>query len=214
MQIGLLDFIEYLKANYPNINFNNEDEKIPNGAFYKDGEWQLFLKNRRGEKVPIKKVRIRENLSNTVNLKDGLNQHVNPSNNHHVLIYLDKNDNLREDIVMFWDAVKRKLKNLPLYQLPLDGKEIVTILEINDLFILGLSNEEFESNKDNKAFLNKYLYRVQKISSKYYTFRHICASTIDNPKEEIRIQSMGKFQELNPIKIKIDLLGNIERIIY
>ena len=39
-----------------------------------------------GDPVPIKKVRIREVYTTDVNIKKGLNQHVIPRNNHHVLV--------------------------------------------------------------------------------------------------------------------------------
>jgi CRISPR-associated endonuclease Csn1 len=79
------------------------------------------------------------------------------------------------------------------------------------MFLLGL-NDEVEICKENAAVLNKHLYRVQKVSSSYYTFRHHLASTLDNKNEEISIQSFGAWRKFNPIKVNIDPLGNIKRI--
>ena len=79
-------------------------------------------------------------------------------------------------------------------------------------FILGLSNDEFESNINNRAFLSRYLYRVQNISDMYYNFRFHLASTLDKKEEWIYIQSLSAWEKLNPIKVKIDILGNIKKV--
>ena len=92
-----------------------------------------------------------------------------------------------------------------------DGKRIVASLEINDMFLLGL-DDQLDINKANAQLLTKHLYRVQKVSSSYYTFRHHLASTLNNKEEEIYIQSFSAWQKYNPIKVTIDSLGHIERI--
>lgn len=190
---------------------NPKGYSIPKDAFYKDGEWQIFLPNKTGDVVPIKKVRMKEAFGNALQLKTNLNQYVNPRNNHHVLIYEDFDGNLKEDVVQFWTVVERKLQNEAMYQLPEDGKSVVTTLEINDNFLLGLSEEEYESNKNNRAFLSRYLFRVQKISTMYYNFRFHLASTLDKKEEEIYIVSFKAWKKQNPIKVKIDILGKILR---
>jgi CRISPR-associated endonuclease Csn1 len=96
-----------------------------------------------------------------------------------------------------------------IFQLPHDGKEVVATLETNDMFLLGLSNEEFEDNRNNYAFLSMYLYRVQKMSSMFYTFRFHLASSIKNKNEEVYFQSFAAWQFANPIKVKITNLGII-----
>jgi CRISPR-associated endonuclease Csn1 len=80
------------------------------------------------------------------------------------------------------------------------------------MYILGLSDEEFDSNKNNSVFLSKHLYRVQKISGGDYSFRFHLASTLEKKDEERRIQSLGAWEKQNPIKVKIDLLGNIKKV--
>ena len=95
----------------------------------------LFLPNKNGNPVPIKKVRIKKNFGNAEPLKEKINQWVDLGKNHHVLIYKDKNDNLKEEVVTFWTAVERKRQGALVVQLPNDGKEIVTTLQINDMFL-------------------------------------------------------------------------------
>ena len=58
------------------------------------------------------------------------------------MIYKDEKGNLKEEVVTFWTVVERKRTGQSAYQLPLDGKEIVTTLHINDMFLLGLNEEE------------------------------------------------------------------------
>jgi CRISPR-associated endonuclease Csn1 len=199
-----------------NVNVNNpKGFEIPKDAFIKDGNWRVFLPNKNGDPVPIKKVRIKENLGKAVQLKSDLNQWVNPRNNHHVLIYKDFEGNLKEDVVQFWTMAERILQGIDIYQLPENGKEIVEVLEINDLFILGLTNEEYDINKSNYDFLSKYLYKVEAISSKYYEFRHHLESSQKNSNEPYYfiISSLGTGKKgwytFNPIKIKLDFLGKI-----
>ncbi|MCK4919772.1 MAG: hypothetical protein KAS71_01925, partial [Bacteroidales bacterium] len=198
-----------------NCNIDLKDSKgykVPDNAFFKDGKWQIFLPNKNGEKIPVKKVRSKQMLGNATQLKSDLNQFVDPRNNHHVLIYIDHDGNLKEEVVQFWTVVERKRQGEEIYRLPADGEDIVTTLEINDMFLLGLSNDEFESNKNNPEFLSSFLYRVQKISSMYYTFRHHLASTINNLNEEISIRSFSSWEIKNPSKVKIDNLGNIKMV--
>ncbi len=80
--------------------------RLPKNAFFGFDEKgykqpKVFLPNKKGDPVPIKKVRIRESLTSAVPLKEGVNQHVNLRNNHHVLIYLDDQDNYCEQVVSF-----------------------------------------------------------------------------------------------------------------
>lgn len=174
--------------------------------------------------VPIKKVKVMKVLGHGSYLKELRsystkqqrvvfgNQYVNPGNNHHVMIYKNEEGKLSQCVVQFWTVIERKRRGEEIYQLPEDGVEVVTTLEINDMFLLGLSDEQFESIKENKADLSKHLYRVQKISDMYYNFRHHLASTLDKKEEEIYIVSMKAWEQQNPIKVKIDMLGELDRV--
>ena len=71
---------------------------------------KVFMPNAKGDPVPIKKVRIRENLTGTAKLKQNLNQHVNLRKNHHVVIYKDNTGKYQEYITSFWEAVQRARK--------------------------------------------------------------------------------------------------------
>ena len=194
----------FVKDNIPANTFFIVDE---NGL----KQPQLFLPNKNGAPVPIKKVRMKENIGGAERLKEDINQYVNPRNNHHVLIYKDENDNLNEEVVTFWTVVERKRLNQPVFQLPIDGKEMVTTMQINDMFLLGLNEEEINWENPNYEVLKEHLYRVQKLSSNDYFFRFHNASSIDNKNEEKRLSIKGLILSY-PIKVKVTVSGKIEKI--
>ncbi len=174
------------------------------------------LPNKNGEPIPIKKVRVSEEMGNAQQLKPSIKQYVNPRNNHHVVIYKDENNSLNAGITNFWNVVERVKQKDQIYKLPeihigeAEPKELVLTLQENDMFLLELSDDEFKDNIENNSFLSNYLYRVQKISDGDYSFRHHLASTVTNKNEEIRVTSMKRYQEINPIKVKINLQGKLQ----
>jgi len=198
---------------------------VPKEAFFKSGKPQIYLPNKNGEPVPIKKVRIRERLGNAENVKPSkdINKYVNPRNNHHVLIYEDEGGELREDVNTLWEVVERKLNGEPIYQLPPARdlmhipKRIVETIEVNDYFVLGLSNREFENATN--SIISEHLYKVQKVAGGDY-FLEICFRMHRDGRKDKEAKSdysyiknfgTGKtgWHTHNPIKIKVDRLGNI-----
>jgi CRISPR-associated endonuclease Csn1 len=179
---------------------------------------QIFLPNKNGSPVPIMKVRMKENIGGAEKLKENVNQWVNPRNNHHVLIYKDDEGNLKEEVVTFWTVVERKRKGFPTYQLPAEGKEIVATLHINDMFLLGLNEDEINWENPDCEVLKEHLYRIQSLSSKYYEFRQSINAESQNKispiYEQIRGFGSGKtgWDSFNPIKVKISVSGKIEKL--
>lgn len=172
---------------------------------------QILLPNKNGNPVPILKVRMKENFSGAEKLKDNVNQWVNPRNNHHVLIYKDDKGNLKEEVVTFWTVVERKSKGFPAYQLPPDGNEIVTTLHINDMFLLGLNEEEINWENPDYDVLKEHLYRVQKTSQNDYSFRYALTSSVNNKNEEKRMGVKGIVSN-DAMKVKISVSGKISKL--
>lgn len=199
----------FVKGNIPANTFFVVDE---NGV----KQPQIFLPNKNGAPVPVLKVRMKENIGGAEKLKDKINQWVNPRNNHHVLIYIDEKGNLKEDVVTFWTVVERKRTGQSAYQLPLEGKEIVTTLHINDMFLLGLNEDEINWENPDYEVLKEHLYRVQKFTSGDYYFRKALTSSIQNPEEKQQINSFGfgknGWSTHNPIKVKISVSGKIQKL--
>ena len=93
------------------------------------------------------------------------------------------------------------------------------------MFILGLSDDEFNDaiRNNDKATLANHLYRVQKLTTKEYCFRlHIETSVDDkyngvknmmlskNLGKLVMIQSLSRYNELSPRRIKTTILGELE----
>lgn len=167
-------------------------------------------------------------------------------NNHHIAIYQDATGKYQESAISFAQAVERKHygvpvviddphavwdsvmgKDLPqafLETLPHDDWQFVTSLQVNEMFILGMEDSDFEKAIQNKDYqtLNKYLYRVQQLTSHIYMFRHHIETTVDDKynglrneklsmemKKMLRSASFGAFFAMHPHKVKINLLGEI-----
>lgn len=197
-----------------------------------------------GFKQPIYSVRCLTGLSAVVAILRDLEGKdigfVKPANNHHIAIYYDQDDKLVEHTCTFWHAVERKKYGLPvvisnsnhaweslqlnnmadlpesfLNQLPPPGYRLKYSLQQNEMYVLGLPEEEVKSliDKEDYSTLSNYLYRVQKISSKDYCFRHHLETQIVDNKEAIlsnryyRLNSLKAFEALYPYKIKVDILG-------
>ena len=167
---------------------------------------------------------------------------VKPGNNHHIAIYCDKEGNKSEHICTFWHAVERKKYEIPvvikntneviekilqhpedtypqsfLEQLPLPNLELELSMQQNEMFILGMDSKDIKiaiKNNDYKQ-ISKHLYRVQKIATTDYFFRHHLETQItyeENArisKRYVRVSSLKALFLLNPFKVKIDYLGNI-----
>ena len=131
------------------------------------------------------------------------------------MIYQAVDNSFQEHIVSFWEAVRRVREKESLYQLPSEGRMIISTLHINDCFILGLSQKEIFERLQEGTSLWEHIYKVQRISSKYYEFRHIYNLDVydQTSPNYVRILNFGErktgWKTHNPFKISIDVLGNI-----
>ena len=166
-------------------------------------------------------------------------------NNHHIAIYKDTEGKQIQHVCTFWHAVERKKYKIPyviqntsvlwdsllekelpqsfLEKLPTTNLELQLSMQQNEMFILGLSKEEFEDaiQKGNKQLLSKYLYLVWSVSDNNFWFRHHLETknselkNIAGAKEGKRlynIRSLGALTNLNPIKVRLNHLGEITKI--
>jgi CRISPR-associated endonuclease Csn1 len=160
-------------------------------------------------------VRIREALNSAIKLKNDIDQYVNLRKNHHVLIYRDENQDFKEEVVSFWEAIKRKKSGAPLYQLPSEDCEMVTALHINDMFLMGVHDLKEPVEDLTKDILMKHLYRIQKLSSNFYEFRHAYNNQLDatDYPNYIRINNFGSkktgWSTYQPLKVEISPIGDL-----
>ena len=194
----------------------------------------------------IRSVRCYTGLSSTVpvryNEQGEAISFVKPGNNHHVAIYVDEGGNWQEHIATFWHAVERKKYGIPtiitnpgevwenisdnmpesfLKQLPESATwQFEFSMQQNEMFVLGMEEELYQDAMRNKdyALLSKYLYRVQKMTTGDYFFRHRLETTVDD--DSSIAKQMGKMkrlskkslQENNPHKVHISITGKITEV--
>lgn len=180
---------------------------------------QLYtLKNKNGARVPIKKVRIREEMSNAQKVKE-INQYVNPRNNHHIMVYKKNDGELDKSVVNFWTAVEREKQGADLFQLPDDGVEIIETFQENDMFLLFL-DDSININEISDKDIFEHLYKVQKIAGADY-FMEICFRRHLDGKgssdaEYVYIKGFGSgktgWHSFNPVKVNVSVSGKIERL--
>jgi CRISPR-associated endonuclease Csn1 len=215
--------------------FSNKEKEA-----FKDTLW--FNEKKR---IPIRTVRCYTGLSAVEPVKrDNLGKEigfVKPGNNHHIAFYTDPNGKKVEHVCSFWHAVERKKYGIPviienptevwnkvlanqkmysdsfLAKLPNDNYSFAQSLQQNEMFLLGLSQEVVEqmSFEKDKSLLTKYLYRVQKLATTNYMFRHHLETQINDSSESktskrfIHVRSIGGFDDLNPIKVTVSNIGEI-----
>lgn len=194
----------------------------------------------------IKSVRCYTGLNATVpvryNDKGEAIAFVKPGNNHHVAIYEDEKGKLQEHIATFWHAVERKKYGVPtiitnpaevwgnvtermpesfLEQLPYSATwKFKFSMQQNEMFILGMNEELYQEAMctQDRALLSKHLYRVQKLATGDYVFRHYLETTVDDNSATAR--EMGKLKRLSlkglkentPHKVHVSVTGKITEI--
>jgi len=148
------------------------------------------------KRIRIKRVKI-SGIANALALHDKKDQHgklmpdnnghkqgvdfVNTGNNHHVAIYRDCEGMLQEKVVSFYEAAIRKNQGLPVvdYNYNSDiGWEYLFDMKQNEYFIFPNKETGFKPDEIDLLDPLKYnlispnLFRVQKLSTKYYVFNH------------------------------------------
>ncbi len=163
-------------------------------------------------------------------------------NNHHVAFYQDVEGKVQTLVTTFWDCVKRRAAGLPFIitnpkqaweiidslpendetaylavGLPSPDWTFLQSLQMNEMFILGLSDEQLAdatASNDIKT-LSTHLYRVQKLAMGNYNFRLHTSTNVSTEKCELLlnkwklITSYKAFTSLNPRKVRVNLLGDI-----
>lgn len=149
---------------------------------------------------------------------------VNLSNNHHVALYLDSEGRVQESVVPFFEALNRINQGLPVvdpyYHSDL-GWQFLFSMKVNEMFVFPDEEKGFYPqaidllNPDNATLISPHLFRVQKLSSKYYCFRHHQETTIEDDKElkDVTWKRITSIQAMKDvIKVRINHLGMIVAI--
>lgn len=203
----------------------NEEKQIPIRTI------RLFARPDANSLQPIKKDKNGKDIGFVVQ-----------GNNHHIAIYTNKEGKQIQHTCTFWNAVERKKNGIPviiknseelwnsivekglsesfLQMLPEDGLILDFSMQQNEMFILGLSEDEFNDalKNNDKAILSKHLYLVWSISNNDFWFRHHLETkntelkNTEGTKESkryYRFKSVGALNSLYPRKVRINHLGDI-----
>lgn len=149
---------------------------------------------------------------------------VSTGNNHHVAIFLDKDGNLQEHIVSFFEATSRAIQGYPIIDKEYRkdaGWQFLFSMKQNEYFVFANPATGFDPNEidlldeKNYARISPNLYRVQKLSSKYYVFRHHLETNVDDI-AKLRDITWKRIQNTNGlvgiVKVRINHLGKIVQV--
>ncbi len=219
------------------VKFNNNEKE----AFKDLKNYPLWLDDNKS--IQVKTLRCFTGLTAVEPIKRNENGEavgfVKPGNNHHIAIYTNKLGKKQEHAVTFWSAVERKKYGLPivitnpievwdnildkefpenfLNCLPSPDLTFDVSLQQNEMFILGMPEEEYQVAIENKDYslMSDYLYRVQSISPSDNWFRKHIGTLNDKSQEArdlkiyYRCNSVKAFEELLPHKVRINNLGKL-----
>ena len=157
---------------------------------------------------------------------------VSTGNNHHVAIYIDKDGNLQDQIVSFFEAVARnKKEELSIIDKSFNahlGWRFLFTMKKNELFVFP--NEEMGFNpsqidlKDESNYkkINPNLFRLQKLFRSYgnkvereYVFRHHLETTVNETStlKDITFKKIKSLTHLqNIVKVRINHIGKIVKV--
>ena len=203
-------------------------------AFSNLEENPIFLNKEKG--ITIKKVTI-TGISNAVALHDKKDKHgklvldangdkvpvdfVNTGNNHHVAIYRDANGNLQENIVSFYEATCRASQGYPVIDKDYkasEGWQFLFTMKQNEYFVFPNKETGFDPkevdlmNPENYPIISPNLFRVQKIATKDYVFRHHLETSVRDLKEFknflwLRINAVNNLNSI--VKVRVNHIGQI-----
>ncbi|MFW0718000.1 type II CRISPR RNA-guided endonuclease Cas9 [Pedobacter sp. N23S346] len=209
----------------------------PKDAFSDLDKNPIWLNKEKG--ISIKKVKIsgvnnaealhykKDHLGNEIldeNNKPIPVDFVSTGNNHHVAIYKDEKGNLQERVVSLYEAVERVNQNLPIVDKTLNtymGWEFLFTMKQNEYFIFpneqtGFNPNEIDLlNQKNNKLISPNLFRIQKIATKNYMFRHHLETTVEERKELANIAFVSVRSTpplINIIKVRINHIGQIVKI--
>lgn len=207
-------------------------------AFSNLDESPIWLNKEKG--IKIKRVTILENQNEPIALHDKRDHHgrlitndkgkpqpsdyVNSANNHHVAIYTDHEGKYQENIVSFFAATARAINQQPIIDREYkasEGWQFCFTMKQNEYFVFpnkatGFDPQETDLlNPENFHLISPNLYRVQKLSSKNYHFRHHLETKVDDIKElkDITWKRITSLKDLEGIvKVRINHIGKIVHI--
>jgi CRISPR-associated endonuclease Csn1 len=143
---------------------------------------------------------------------------ISTGNNHHVAIYKDENGNLQEEVVSLMEAVTRKNQDLDVIKRKHEkGWEFLFTMKQNEYFVFPNKEQGFNpieidlTDPKNNKLISKNLFRVQKIATRDYFFRHHLETILeDNIKTKgLTWKRLGLNGIEHIVKVRLNHLGEI-----
>lgn len=211
------------------IEFNNDAK----AAFSNLDETPIWLNKEKG--IKLKRITItgvsnaealhtkKDHFGNEildVNDKPIPVDYVSTGNNHHVAIYKDEKGNLQENVVSFYDAVARVNAGTTIvwHNHPDNPEwEFLFTMKQNEYFVFPAvdfnPNDIDLLNPENTALISPNLFRVQKLGSKDYWFRHHLETTLNGNLKDVlykRVQNNNSLKGC--VKVRINHIGQIVKV--
>ena len=153
-----------------------------------------------------------------------LTNFVSTSNNHHIAIFEDSDGNLQEHVVSLYEATARKNRDLPVvdrdYNKELGWKFLFTMKQ-NEYFVFPDEETGFDpsdmdlTNPVNFSLISPHLFRVQKLSTCNYVFRHHLETNVEEEKV-LRNTTWKRIQTTNYlrgiVKVRVNHIGQIVKV--
>ena len=150
--------------------------------------------------------------------------YVSTSNNHHIAIFQDTDGNLQEQVVSFYEAVCRENLGEPVVDKEYkkdEGWKFLFTMKQNEYFVFPNSETGFNPhdidlmNPDNYPVISPNLFRVQKLATKNYTFRHHLETNVEES-TALRNITWKRIQNVNGlkgiVKVRINHIGQIVHV--
>lgn len=146
---------------------------------------------------------------------------VNTGNNHHVAIFRDAEGNLQEHLVTFYEATHRAMQHLPIIDKEYNshlGWEFLFTMKQNEYFVFPNPKQAFDPteidllDESNFSRISPNLFRVQKIATKNYCFRHHLETNVTDVKALSGISyksQLGLNGIKGIVKVRINHIGKI-----
>lgn len=166
----------------------------------------------------------KDHLGNEILDEDGKQipvDFVSTGNNHHVAIYRDEKGNLQEKVVSLFDAVQLVNAGESVIDKNYNqglGWQFLFTMKQNEYFIFpnektGFNPKEIDLlDPKNKKIISPNLFRVQKLATKNYMFRHHLETNVE---EVVQLKDVAyvSIRSTNPlekiVKVRLNHLGDI-----
>ncbi len=197
----------------------------------RDKDGNLIL-DENGQKQPVDFVNTGNNHHVAIYRKPKLDKNNQP--------VLDENGDivyeLDEKIVSFYEATSRAMQHLPVIDKTYkqsEGWQFLFTMKQNEYFVFPRydaddnmtfnpldHDEAWFKNPENYAEISPNLFRVQKIATKNYFFRHHLETTVAEPKElkgitykpQLGLNGIGKDGNAMIVKVRVNHIGQIVSI--